>query len=101
MLALRAEVYPDQEIREISIGEFSLRLTDELANNKVDGDIVRTRGASNISCLNCAGETIIFLAFPQQSLLCLQNFYFYFQLFVFFILSIATHSFLHQGRRLQ
>ena len=52
MLALRDEVYPGQEIREISIGEFSLRLADELANNKVDGDIVRTREASNISCLN-------------------------------------------------
>jgi hypothetical protein len=33
MLALRAEVYPGQEMRDISIGEFSLRLADELANN--------------------------------------------------------------------
>jgi len=49
MLALRAEVYPGQEMRDISIGEFSLRLADELANNKVDGDIVRpTQGKRTI-----------------------------------------------------
>jgi hypothetical protein len=52
MLALRAEVYPGQEIREISIGEISFRLADELAKNKIDGDIVRTKEASNISCRN-------------------------------------------------
>ena len=49
MLALLAEVYPRQEMMDISIGEFSLRLADELSNNKVDGDIVRpTQGKRTI-----------------------------------------------------
>ena len=87
MLTLRAEVYPGQEMRDISIGEFSLRLADELANNKVDGDIVRpTQGKRTIypALIDVQVKRYILLAYPLQYLLCLYNFHFLFSTLLLF-----------------
>ena len=100
MLTLRAEVYPGQEMRDISIGEFSLRLADELANNKVDGDIVRpTQGKRTIypALIDVQVKRYILLAYPLQYLLCLYNFHFLFSTLLLFLFSIMTQSLIHQG----
>ena len=101
MLALRAEVYPGQEIKVISIGEFSLRLADELANNKVDGDIVRTREASNISCLNRrAGKKLSSLRFPNK--VCyVSRIFIFISNSSFFFFSFNRDSLFPPSRRLQ
>ena len=67
MLALRAEVHHEHELRDISVGEFSLRLADELANNKLDGDIVRpNRGRQAIipALVDVQVSPVVLLASP-------------------------------------
>ena len=67
LLALRAEVHHEHELRDISVGEFSLRLADELANNKLDGDIVRpNRGRQAIipALVDVQVSPVVLLASP-------------------------------------
>jgi hypothetical protein len=74
-------------MRDISIGEFSLRLADEQANNKVDGDIVLpTQGKRTIypALIDVQVKRHILLAYPLQYLLCLYNFHFLFSTLLLF-----------------
>ena len=45
MLALRAEIHHEHEFMTIYIGDFNVRQAEKMANNKLDGHIVRpTKG---------------------------------------------------------
>ena len=45
MLALRAEIHHEHEFMTIYIGDFKVRQAEKMANNKLDGHIVRpTKG---------------------------------------------------------
>ena len=51
MLALRAEIHHEHEFMTIYIGDFNVRQAEKMANNKLDGHIVRStkrEGKANV-----------------------------------------------------